>query len=557
MYCWGFFALGIFTSAPGPILPTLMQQVNVSLAAISFIFSARAVGFVVGSVISGYVMDSYQKHLISDANGTKFLLRRKQRIADYLWSLPRWSWWPMSAHNVWTISLLIAAVTNAAVPYVTNVYVLGLLVIINGACFGNINTFGNVLLLTLFDTEIAADLDLDAIYDGDANASISLDVSGPVSVQLVGVNGIGGQRDSVQSEQQRLIGQSRDHEQSLSSLYGATPSERAAQMNAADSQKDERVGPFMQALQAIYALGGLLAPIAIQFSFELTDSYAGSFWLFSALYIPPALVLLMYPEPIRMSVVSDRLKEIERTRKAQNTSHAPLLESTLHNQNNATAGASAAQTTAKGAYKEVDGDVLEELQKANKKFWSRCLCAGFALFLLWYVGAQVGYGMYITTYAIDYLGASDAMGRYLASANWAGLFVGRFVAVPLSQSVSALNMVWLDLAGVALGTLLLFFTLMNECVVWVSAVMVGLCMASVWPCMFVWAEGLMPVTGIFASIMVGGGSLGEFVVPAAQGNVMAAYGSEWFNQVMFVLSVLLIANLVVNVVIAKRLAHFL
>eukprot|EP01083_Nonionella_stella_P207793 754537_1 len=113
MYCWGFFALGIFTSAPGPILPSLMSQVNVSLATISYIFSARAIGFVIGSVVSGYVMDRYQKFLTSHENNTKYLLKKNETIHSYLWSLPKWNCWPLSAHNVFTISIIIAAITNA------------------------------------------------------------------------------------------------------------------------------------------------------------------------------------------------------------------------------------------------------------------------------------------------------------------------------------------------------------------------------------------------------------------------------------------------------------
>lgn len=275
-------------------------------------------------------------------------------------------------------------------------------------------------------------------------------------------------------------------------------------------------------------------PIVIEISFELTGGYAASMWLFSVLYIPPALALLMFPEPVRMSVISDRLQEIQREREL--TVGGRTVESSRYGSTASTA---------------------EQKMLENRRFWSRCLCGGFAVFLLWYVGAQVGYGMYITTYAIEYLGASAARGRYLASANWAGLFVGRFLAVPLSQRVSALNMVWLDLAGVAVGTALLFFSRSSAYVVWLSAVLVGLSMASVWPCVFVWAEALMPVTGVFASIMVGGGSLGEFLVPAAQGNVMAAFGAEWFNHVMFAMAALLIVSLAVNVVLAKRLAHFL
>ena len=52
------------------------------------------------------------------------------------------------------------------------------------------------------------------------------------------------------------------------------------------------------------------------------------------------------------------------------------------------------------------------------------------------------------------------MGRFWRRpANWAGLFEGRFVAVPLSQHVSALNIVWIDPAGMAACTLLLFFSM--------------------------------------------------------------------------------------------------
>eukprot|EP01083_Nonionella_stella_P215541 775686_1 len=375
MYCWGSFALGIFTSA---ILPTLEAQVSVSLAEISFIFSARAIWFVIGSIISGYVMDRYQKFLTSPESGTKYLLQRKQKIHDYLWSLPRWNWWPLSAHNVFTISTIIAAVTNAAVPYVSDVYSLAVLISINGICFGNINTFATTLLLSLFDTQISHDIDFDLIYDA---------------------------VDNDDDERQGL--------KSYGSLSRNDPDE-ATRVRMA--KQEGRVGPFMQFLHAIYALGGFLAPILIQISFEISGGYAYSFWLFSLLYIPPGIVLLWYPAPVRMSVISERLQAIK---KGDPSTRSLLSE-------------------IKGVEAE---DPVAKLKAQNKKFWSMCLCFGFAALLLWYVGAQVGYGMYVTTYAIDYLSTSDAVGRYLASANWFGLFVGRFVAVPLSHKLSALNMV--------------------------------------------------------------------------------------------------------------------
>eukprot|EP00483_Globobulimina_turgida_P013400 UN13424 len=108
-----------------------------------------------------------------------------------------------------------------------------------------------------------------------------------------------------------------------------------------------------------------------------------------------------------------------------------------------------------------------------------------------------------------------------------------------------------------LGCFILFFSLDSEYIVWVSSVLVGFFMASVWPSMFVWAENLIPVTGIFASIMVGGGSMGEFIIPALQGNIMAAFGSQYFNHVMFTMSVFLLINLFINNIIAKRLKNFI
>eukprot|EP00486_Rosalina_sp_Unknown_P013897 CAMPEP_0201596272 /NCGR_PEP_ID=MMETSP0190_2-20130828/193009_1 /ASSEMBLY_ACC=CAM_ASM_000263 /TAXON_ID=37353 /ORGANISM="Rosalina sp." /LENGTH=110 /DNA_ID=CAMNT_0048056561 /DNA_START=906 /DNA_END=1235 /DNA_ORIENTATION=- len=61
--------------------------------------------------------------------------------------------------------------------------------------------------------------------------------------------------------------------------YGSLDRDDIGETTVVRMQKqDERVGPFMQFLQAIYALGGLLAPIFIQISFEINNGYAYAFW---------------------------------------------------------------------------------------------------------------------------------------------------------------------------------------------------------------------------------------------------------------------------------------
>ena len=160
--------MGLFTSAPGPILKNFEEQVNVSLSIISFIFTARAIGFVIGSFISAYILETYQKYIITTKNKNdptklKYIPKKNQTINNYLKSLPKISW-PLSTHNVFSISLIIAGITMFLTPYAKSVFILALLVSINGICFGNVNTFGNVCLLTLFDVELDPTIDMDIIY---------------------------------------------------------------------------------------------------------------------------------------------------------------------------------------------------------------------------------------------------------------------------------------------------------------------------------------------------------------------------------------------------------
>merc|ERR1712223_1658861 len=117
-------------------------------------YSRQTIGFVFGSVWGGYVLDIYTKHLVSPENGTTYLIKQNQSVNEFLLSLPKWSWWPLSAHNIFSISLIVSGILTALIPFASNAYFLGALVTINGICYGNINTFGNILLLALFDVEM-------------------------------------------------------------------------------------------------------------------------------------------------------------------------------------------------------------------------------------------------------------------------------------------------------------------------------------------------------------------------------------------------------------------
>ena len=70
-YFAAFIALGLSTGSLGPTLPGLAAQLNVGLGAISYLFTARSLGYVIGSVRSGSLFDNRPAHVVL---GTMLLL---------------------------------------------------------------------------------------------------------------------------------------------------------------------------------------------------------------------------------------------------------------------------------------------------------------------------------------------------------------------------------------------------------------------------------------------------------------------------------------------------
>src|SRR6266478_6134018 len=56
-YFAAFVALGLTTGSLGPTLPNLAEQTHVGLSAISYVFTARSMGYLLGSVRGGKLLD--------------------------------------------------------------------------------------------------------------------------------------------------------------------------------------------------------------------------------------------------------------------------------------------------------------------------------------------------------------------------------------------------------------------------------------------------------------------------------------------------------------------
>jgi FHS family Na+ dependent glucose MFS transporter 1 len=87
-YFSAFIALGLVLSSLGPTLPDLAAQTNVTISQISFLFTARSLGFLSGSLIVGHLYDRVSGHpVIAVTLFIVALMLILVPLAPFLWLL--------------------------------------------------------------------------------------------------------------------------------------------------------------------------------------------------------------------------------------------------------------------------------------------------------------------------------------------------------------------------------------------------------------------------------------------------------------------------------------
>jgi len=118
-YYAAFLALGLTVGSLGPTLPSLAKQTHVGLSAISYLFTARSMGYVLGSVRGGHLFD-----------------RR-------------------SGNPVMAVMLGLMAIMMALVPLVPYLWLLLVVMIILGAAESALDVGGNTLLTWVHGNRVA------------------------------------------------------------------------------------------------------------------------------------------------------------------------------------------------------------------------------------------------------------------------------------------------------------------------------------------------------------------------------------------------------------------
>ena len=147
-----------------------------------------------------------------------------------------------------------------------------------------------------------------------------------------------------------------------------------------------------------------------------------------------------------------------------------------------------------------------------------------ALFLFFYVGAEIAFGNWVYTYAVELKLAQAVQAAYLTSAFWLAFTVGRLLSVPLATRFAPRQVITVALLGCVFFMGLLFAFADSVAILWLAALGVGLSMAPVYPSGFTLAVQGLKLTARASSFILLGDSIGGMILPWLVGAVLEATG---------------------------------
>lgn len=147
-----------------------------------------------------------------------------------------------------------------------------------------------------------------------------------------------------------------------------------------------------------------------------------------------------------------------------------------------------------------------------------------ALFLFFYVGAEIAFGNWVYTYAVELKLALAAQAAYLTSGFWLAFTVGRLLSVPLATRIAPRQMIIAALLGCVFFMGLVFVFADSVTVLWLAALGVGFCMAPIYPSGLTLAVDGLDLTARASGVILLGDSFGGMVLPWLVGQVLDAAG---------------------------------
>lgn len=286
-----------------------------------------------------------------------------------------------------------------------------------------------------------------------------------------------------------------------------------------DPKNPSAADPYMNTMHFFFALGAFLIPI-------IMDLFENSGFPFSASYILTAVYMLcVFIVLGAISLYVQKTNFYEKKEKAISIEMAELAHTAKEN---------------KGPSKLNEDDAMASLstpeEKGKRSCQEKLLFTSASVLLFIYVGAESTYGGILYTYVVKSVNFSSSEGKAVTSIYWAGLAIGRAIAVPLSVKFNPIQLLTFDVVGCVISSLVMLIFPKTPLVYWIMSAVYGLSMASVFPTTINAAAYFTKVDGPAASAIVVGASLGDMTIPLGTAMLFVSWGSWSFPLIVFVLA---------------------
>jgi len=236
----------------------------------------------------------------------------------------------------------------------------------------------------------------------------------------------------------------------------------------------EKASPFMNGLHFCFGLGAVLSPLLVGWLITLPGGYRWAYWAVAAFDALAGLSVLAMggsPDPR------------EHTRRARE------------------------------AHGRAGGIAYVPIALSG-------------LYLFAYVGAEISFGSWVSTYARELQLATAAGAAFLASAFWLSFTIGRGISIAVAIRFTPRQVIPAALTACLALSAVLILLPPSSALLWTIAVALGFFMAPLWPSGFTLAGQVVALSAFTSGLVLLGDSFGGMVLPALTGTVMEASGEH-------------------------------
>ena len=168
----------------------------------------------------------------------------------------------------------------------------------------------------------------------------------------------------------------------------------------------------------------------------------------------------------------------------------------------------------------VDRQTSEQRRIATARV--RIVLVAAALYLFFYVSAEISYGGWIFTYTVAAGLASETVAAYLNSGFWLLFTIGRLVSVPAAVFFPPQRIIPVSILGCLVATALLVAANSALTILWIASLGLGFFMGPIWPSGFSLVGRMVHLTAKRSSMVLIGDTIGAMILPSLIGFAVGA-----------------------------------